>query len=80
MSAQVVCEIYRTNENNGTFVSAVTITYFGTEASIQGLSGTFTLSCWRELTDYLKTVKNIKTVRYFRVKQDRVMEKIVSLG
>ena len=64
---QVVTEIYRTNEakNNYTFTCAVFITYFGDTAFIQGLSGTFTTKCWREIVDYLEK-KGIKQIQYYR--------------
>lgn len=64
---QVVTEVYRTSEDkvNYTFVSAVFITYFGDVAFIQGLSGTFTTRCWKELYDYLEK-KGIKQVQYYR--------------
>lgn len=67
MSAQIVIEIYRTGEDraNYSFVSCVTISYFDDIAFIQGLSGTFTTRCWKEIYDYLEH-KGIKQVQYFR--------------
>jgi len=64
---QVVTEIYRTQEHkaNYTFVSAVFITYFSDVAFIQGLSGTFTTRCWRQIVDYLEK-KGIKQIQYYR--------------
>lgn len=64
---QVVTEIYRTNENKAlyTFTSCVTLTYFGKTVFVQGLSGTFTVACFRELECYLKS-KGMKEVQYYR--------------
>jgi len=67
MSAESIVEIYRTQERRDEhfFVSAVTISYFGRTAFIQGLSGTFTIKCWREVTEYLMS-KDIDQVQYYR--------------
>lgn len=64
---QVIVEIFRTAEDkaNYDFKSAVTISYFGDIAFIQGLSGTFTTKCWREVVDYLEN-KGIKQIQYYR--------------
>jgi hypothetical protein len=64
---QAVSEIFRTQEDkaNYDFVSAVFISYFGDVAFIQGLSGTFTTRCWREIYDYLEK-KGIKQIQYYR--------------
>lgn len=67
MAAEVIVEIYRTQEirEQHYFVAAVTISYFGRTAFIQGLSGTFTIKCWREITEYLMS-KDIDQVQYYR--------------
>jgi hypothetical protein len=64
---QIVTEIYRTQEapDDYYFVSAVFITYFGDTAFVQGLSGTFTTKCWREVCSYLKS-KGCQQVHYYR--------------
>lgn len=67
MGAQTVVEVYRTGEDkvNKTFISCVTISYFDDIAFVQGLSGTFTTKCWREMYDYLEK-KGCRQVQYFR--------------
>ena len=67
MSAEAIVEIFRTQENRSTysFVASVTITYFGDTAFIQGLSGTFTTACWRELYAYFKA-RGVKEAKYYR--------------
>ena len=67
MAAETIVEIYRTQEDREKhyFVSAVTISYFGTTAFIQGLSGTFTIQCWKEIREYLIS-KGIEDVEYYR--------------
>jgi hypothetical protein len=67
MTAETVVEIYRTQEDRGShfFVSAVTISYFGNRAFIQGLSGTMTIRCWRELKQYL-IERGVEEVEYYR--------------
>lgn len=76
MTAETVVEIYRTQEDREkhSFVSAVTITYFGNRASIQGLSGTMTIRCWRELKEYLIS-KGIEEVEYYRKGTLKVLRK-----
>lgn len=63
MSAEVIVEIYRTNENveEHTFTSFVVITYTNGVAFIQALSSTMTLACWKEIRTYL--VRNPKVIR-----------------
>jgi len=67
MAAESIVEIYRTQEDVSRhyFVAAVTITWFGKKAFIQGLSGTFSLQCWRELKDYLMS-KGCIQAQYYR--------------
>ena len=67
MTAETIVEIYRTQENRElhSFVAAVTLSYFGRVAMVQALSGTFTVKCWRELSEYLWT-KDIDEVHYYR--------------
>lgn len=64
---QIIVEVYRTQECkiNYSFKSAVTISYFGDIAFIQGLSGTFTTKCWKEIYEYLEK-KGIRQGQYFR--------------
>lgn len=75
MGSQVIAELYRTNEDktNYTFTSCVTITYFGECAFVQGLSGTFTVACFRELSVYLGS-KGITEVRYYRKDRLKVIK------
>lgn len=70
MGAQSVVEIYRTAEHGGTYKTAMTITYFDDSATIQGISGTFTNDCWRELMAYL-IIKGIKYYQYERRKNGK---------
>lgn len=67
MAAESVVEVYRTQENRQQyqFNAALTITYFGNEATLQGLSGRFSHQCASELFTYLKG-RGVKTVRYIR--------------
>ncbi|QCQ59223.1 hypothetical protein Barba19A_gp143 [Rheinheimera phage vB_RspM_Barba19A] len=67
MAEQTVVEVYRTQEDkaNYDFVSCVTISYFDDIAFIQGLSGTFTTKCYKEIVDYLER-KGMKQIQYFR--------------
>lgn len=67
MAAEPIVEVYRTQENRQhyQFNAALTITYFGCEATLQGLSGRFSRQCASELLDYLKG-RGVKTVRYIR--------------
>lgn len=72
MGAQSVVEIYRTAEHGGKYKTAMTITYFDDAATIQGVSGTFTTECWRELMAYL-IIKGIKYYQYERRKNGKVI-------
>jgi len=76
MTAEIIVEIYRTQQDceKLTFVSAVTVTYFGNRAFIQGLSGTFTFKCWRELKQYLLD-KGISEVEYYRKGRLKILRK-----
>lgn len=67
MAAEVVVELYRTQEikERYQFCAAVTITYFGKRAMLQGLSGKFTLACWQELATHLKS-KGVVAADYYR--------------
>ena len=67
MSAQTVVELYRTAEDkvNKTFCSCITISYFDDIAFVQGLSGTFTTKCYKEILDYLEK-KGCTKVQYLR--------------
>ncbi|HCU64541.1 MAG TPA: hypothetical protein DF774_02145 [Rheinheimera sp.] len=67
MAAETIVEIYRTQENKELFqfCSAVTITYFGKRAMLQGLTGRFTSTCWKELATHLRS-KGIVAVDYYR--------------
>lgn len=69
MGAQLICEGYRTREDqrNRTFVAAVTITYFNDVAQIQLLSGTITTRCWRELYEHFRVERPwVRQVHYMR--------------
>lgn len=68
MAAEILMELYRTQEDraNYTFKAAVTISYFNRIAFIQGLSGTFTITCWRELVKYLFNEKHVTEIQYLR--------------
>lgn len=79
MGAETICEIYRTNEKNGTYCCAVTITYFNNTAFIQGLSGHITKSCYNELYAYLSD-KHISDIFYIRHKQSGKQVKHINLG
>lgn len=68
MGAQIITEIYRTREQNGTYHAAYTITYFGSTAQIQGLSGRVSPACIRELIRYLQTKTDITHLSYIRKK------------
>ena len=67
MSADVITEVYRTQEQRDIykFKAALTISYFGKEATLQGLSGAITPQCVTELMAYLQA-KGVTSVRYFR--------------
>ena len=54
MGAETIVELYRTKEKNGTFSIAVTISFFNSIATIQGLSGTVQPSDIKEILSYLK--------------------------
>lgn len=68
MAAETLVEVYRTQEDKSKFffVSVCTITYFNDTAFIQGLSGSFTIQCWRELQAYLLSNPKVKKVEYIR--------------
>ena len=68
MSAEVIVEIYRTNENveEHTFTSSVVITYTNGVAFIQALSSTMTLACWKEIRDYLTNNPKVIRAEYLR--------------
>mgnify|MGYP001627463770 CR=1 FL=1 len=68
MGAQVIAEIYRSQELGSTFSVAFTITYFGDTASIQGVSGSISLLCVRELITYLQTKPGITHLSFIRKK------------
>jgi hypothetical protein len=76
MAAETIVEVYRTQENRAEhfFVTAVTITYFGKTAFIQGLSDTMTIKCWREIREYL-IGKGIEEVQYYRHGTLKVLRK-----
>lgn len=67
MAAEVVVELYRTQEvkEQYRFCAAVTITYFGKRAMLQGLTGRFTPACWKELATHLKS-KGVVAADYYR--------------
>lgn len=67
MAAESVVEVYRTQENRQQyqFNAALTITYFGSEATLQGLSGRFSRQCASEIFTYLKG-RGVKNIRYIR--------------
>lgn len=67
MVAQTVVEIYRTQEQaeKFQFKAVVTISYFADCAMLQGMSGTFTRECWRELQRYLLE-RGVNRVQYIR--------------
>lgn len=67
MGATVLVEIYRTQEipEQYKFNAVVTISYFGTQARLHGLSGNFSLQCWKELRSYL-TAQGITEANYIR--------------
>jgi hypothetical protein len=67
MAAETVVELYRTQERRERFEfnAAVTITYFGNTATLQGLSGRFSHACWSELQQYLLG-RGIRQIQYFR--------------
>lgn len=73
MGASRLVEIFRTEEKDGTFVAAVTISYFGDTAFLSGLSGSLTISHIRELFAYLRSI-NIARCKYYRAKKDKVVE------
>jgi hypothetical protein len=68
MTAEVIVEIYRTNENveEHTFTSSVVITYTNGVAFIQALSSTMTLSCWKEIKSYLEGNPRVIRAEYLR--------------
>ncbi|MDD4864541.1 MAG: hypothetical protein PHE38_11065 [Alishewanella agri] len=68
MGAQVIAEIYRSQELGSTFSVAFTITYFGDTASIQGVSGSISPACIRELIAYLQTKPGITHLSFIRKK------------
>lgn len=67
MAAEVIVEVYRTQEHRPsyTFSAAITLSYFGEVVMLQGLSGTFSVNDWRELYSYFQS-KGIKRALYFR--------------
>ena len=68
MGAQVIAEIYRSQELGSTFSVAFTITYFGDTASIQGVSGSISPACIRELIAYLQMKSGINHLSFIRKK------------
>ena len=68
MAAEVIVEIYRTNENieEHTFTSSIVITYTNGVAFIQALSSTMTLACWKEIRDYLISNPRVIRAEYLR--------------
>lgn len=67
MAAEVITEVYRTQERRECFEfhAAVTITYFGDTATLQGMSGRFSRTCWREIEHYLSG-RGIRQAQFFR--------------
>lgn len=67
MTAEVLIEIYRTNEDKSTytFSAVVTISYFGNTATLQGMSGSFNKKSLMEIIHHLRS-RNIKTIKYIR--------------
>jgi hypothetical protein len=67
MSAEIVTEVFRTQEDREKhkFSAVVTITYFNGTATLQGLSGKFSKSCWTELQEYLLS-KGVQRVQFLR--------------
>ena len=66
MGAQVISEIYRTNEHSGTYNIAVFIVYDKNTAKIYGLSETPKFSDIREIKEYLRS-RGVTTVIHDRV-------------
>lgn len=67
MGAEVLIEVYRTNEvqSEHKFDAVVTIGYFSNTARLSGMSGNFSNKARKELQAYL-TSKGIKEVHYIR--------------
>lgn len=67
MAAECLVEVYRTNENKSQyqFTAVVTITYFGDEATLQGMSGSYSQRCHTELMSHLAS-RGVTKIRYFR--------------
>ena len=72
MAEQAIQVIYRTAEGDGTFRTSYNITFFGGTAFVQGVSGTVTLQCWRELICYF-ILKGIKHYEYERKKNGKLV-------
>jgi hypothetical protein len=67
MAAEVLVEIYRTNEVRSafTFDAVVTISYFGDTARLSGMSGSFSHYARKEVQAYLLK-RGVKEVHYIR--------------
>ncbi len=65
MAFEVLTGIYRTDEANGTYKSAVCLTFVGDDIWVHGLTGRLSASCTREIYDFAKSTgkKNIKYIR-----------------
>jgi type III secretory pathway component EscU len=73
MAEQAIQVIYRTGEANNTYRTAYNITFFSGTAVLQGVSGTVTMQCWRELMCYF-ILKGIKQYQYERKKHGKVIK------
>lgn len=70
MAEQLINVIYRTAEHGGTFRTSYNISFFSNVATIQGVSGTITPQCWRELICYF-IMKVVKYYEYERKKNGK---------
>lgn len=70
MGAQLLSEIYRTNEGKGTYMLAVTIVYAGDVAYLYGLDESPSLRCLREIRQHLRS-RGVSVVRHERFHNGR---------
>lgn len=78
MAFEVLSGIYRTSEGNGTYKSAVCLSFTHEEVWIHGLTTSLSLSCVKEILAYIEST-GFKTIKYTRKKNNRAILKIIRL-
>jgi len=78
MAFETLTGIYRTKEANGTYRSAVCLSFIGEDVWVHGLTSTLPPSCFKELYNFIKDA-GYSRAKYFRKKNNKVVLKIIEI-